>query len=595
MIPISRDLKRPNFLVFLVDEERYPPVYENEEIKEWRERNLVAQNLLKSHGLEFHRHYIGSAACCPSRATLMTGHYPSLHGVTQTTGIAKEAFDSDMFWLDRNTVPTMGDYFRAAGYRTYYKGKWHISHEDITVPGTHTSLPSYDPLTGVPDKSLEALYSNADRLNDFGFSAWIGPEPHGRNPRNSASSAGIGLSGRDEIYAAEAVELIEGLDRLNRQDNLAEPWLLVASFVNPHDIVLYGAITERLPQFKFEVEPMPEVAPSPTLNESLYTKPRCQASYRNLYPKALQPIIDQPFYRKLYYQLQKNADRQMLKVFNALTRSSFYDETIVIFTSDHGEMLGAHGRLHQKFYCAYEEILHVPFLIHNKHLFPQHASLHTLTSHVDLLPTMLGLANVNIEEIQNSLRNTFSEVHPFAGRDLSPCILGKGPSTIDDQPVYFMTDDDVTRGQHQISPLGVPYSSVIQPTHIETVIAPLTRNGRKELWKFSRYFDDVQFWSQPGIQDVTLHPVGGAASGTPDSPWVTQVKTQPVPDEYELYNMTLDPLETFNLAHPAYATEQMRTIQQRMMHLLADQRQQKRLTPVKKHFLAPHTTAQTNF
>ncbi|MFF2154945.1 sulfatase-like hydrolase/transferase [Paenibacillus chitinolyticus] len=595
MIPINGHLKRPNFLVFLVDEERYPPVYENAEIKEWRERNLVAQNLLKFHGLEFHSHYIGSAACCPSRATLMTGHYPSLHGVTQTTGVAKEAFDSDMFWLDRNTVPTMGDYFRAAGYRTYYKGKWHISHEDITVPGTHTSLPSYDPLTGVPDKSLEALYSNADRLNDFGFATWIGPEPHGRNPRNSASSAGFGLSGRDEIYSAEAVELIEALDRLNRQDNLAEPWLLVTSFVNPHDIVLYGAITERLPQFKFEVEPMPEVAPSPTLNEPLFTKPRCQASYRDLYPKALQPIIDQSFYRKLYYQLQKNADRQMLKVFDALTRSSFYDQTIVIFTSDHGEMLGAHGRLHQKFYCAYEEILHVPFLIHNKHLFPQHASLHTLTSHVDLLPTMLGLANANIEEIQNSLRNTFSEVHPFAGRDLSPCILGKGSSTTYDQPVYFMTDDDVTRGQHQTSPLGVPYSSVIQPTHIETVIAPVTRNGKKELWKFSRYFDDVQFWSRPGIQDVTLHPVGGAASGTSDSHWVTHVKTQPVPDEYELYNITLDPLETCNLAHPAYATEQTRTIQQRMMQLLADQRQQKRLTPVKKHFPDPHTAAQTNF
>lgn len=142
-------LEKPNFLVLLVDEERYPPVYENAEIQHWRNQNLMTQQLLRSHALEFHRHYIGSAACCPSRATLFTGHYPSLHGVSQTNGIAKQAFDSDMFWLDPNTVPTMGDYFRAAGYQTYYKGKWHISNGDIVIPGTHTSLASYNWLTGL--------------------------------------------------------------------------------------------------------------------------------------------------------------------------------------------------------------------------------------------------------------------------------------------------------------------------------------------------------------------------------------------------------------------------------------------------------------
>ncbi|CCF16021.1 arylsulfatase A domain protein [Brevibacillus laterosporus GI-9] len=94
-----------------MDEERYPPVYEQEELRKWRRTNLITQELLKANGMEFHRHYIGSAACCPSRATLFTGQYPSLHGVSQTVGVAKEAFDSDMFWLNRNTVPTMGNYF----------------------------------------------------------------------------------------------------------------------------------------------------------------------------------------------------------------------------------------------------------------------------------------------------------------------------------------------------------------------------------------------------------------------------------------------------------------------------------------------------
>jgi len=578
--PLTRHHEQPNFLVFLVDEERYPPLYENAEIKEWRKQNLITQELLKSHSIEFHSHYVGSTACSPSRATLFTGHYPSLHGVSQTTGIAKEPFDSDMFWLDRNTVPTMGHYFRAAGYQTYYKGKWHISYEDIIIPGTHKSLSSYNPLTGVPDKKRGQLYSHADRLDNFGFSDWIGPEPHGKDPRNSGSSASNPVSGRDEVYAAEVVELIESLDRQNTLDTNSKPWCMVASFVNPHDIVLYGALTSHLPTFRFEVEPMPDVAPPPTIHEPIITKPRCQASYRDIYPRALQPIIDQSFYRKLYYQLQKNADQQMFKVFEALTRSSFYDNTIVIFTSDHGDLLGAHGNLHQKFYCAYEEALHVPFVIHQKHLFPQHNHSHSLTSHVDLLPTMLGLANINIADIQKHLKSDFSEVHPFVGRDLSPLILGQNPSALADETIYFMTDDDVTRGQHQVNPLGEAYPSVIQPNHVETIITNLHMNGRKELWKFSRYFDNVQFWSDPGIKDETVRPID-PTSHDRDTLWVTQVKTQPVRDEYELYSLTDDPLETRNLSHHAFATQHTRSIQQWMMQLLKEQRKQKRLYPVK--------------
>ncbi|WP_258530929.1 sulfatase-like hydrolase/transferase [Paenibacillus taichungensis] len=571
----SSILEKPNFLVILVDEERYPPVYESKEIQAWRRENLITQERLKTHSMEFHRHYIGTTACCPSRATIFTGQYPSLHGVSQTVGIAKESYDSDMFWLNSNTVPTMGNYFRAAGYQTYYKGKWHISNADIISPGTHQSIPSYNPLTGVPEPQLESLYLHASRLEDFGFSDWIGPDPIGRNPRNSASSAAFGLSGRDEVYAAETVHLIESLDRRKNENQQVEPWLIVASFVNPHDITLYGDLAARLPNFKFEVDPMPAVDAPPTIHEWLGTKPRCQASYRDLYPRALQPITDQSFYRQLYYQLQKNADRQMSKVYEALTRSSFYDNTIVIFTSDHGELLGAHGNLHQKWYCAYEEYLHVPFLIHNKHLFPEQQHVHSLTSHVDLLPTMLGLANINVSEIHGRLQKEFSEARHMVGRNLTPLVYGDHNPALTQQPIYFMTDDDVTHGQHQTNPLGVPYSSVVQPNHIETVITTLYKNNKSEIWKFSRYFDNAQFWSQPGVRDVTTHPVGNPASGH----CVSTTKTIPVQDEYELYNLTDDPLETCNLAHAAYATSQTMTIQQWMMQLLEEQRKQKRLYP----------------
>ncbi len=72
-----------------------------------------------------------ASACAPSRASLLTGQYPSLHGVTQTDGLAKAADGPDMFWLAPDTVPTLGDWFRAGGYRTYFKGKWHASHAHL--------------------------------------------------------------------------------------------------------------------------------------------------------------------------------------------------------------------------------------------------------------------------------------------------------------------------------------------------------------------------------------------------------------------------------------------------------------------------------
>jgi choline-sulfatase len=112
----ARPSTLPNILILMVDEMRFPPIYESAELTAFRQQYLLTQNALRSTGVEFTRHYAASVACAPSRASLYTGHYPSLHGVTQTTGAAKESFDPDVFWLDPNSVPSLGDYFRAAGY-----------------------------------------------------------------------------------------------------------------------------------------------------------------------------------------------------------------------------------------------------------------------------------------------------------------------------------------------------------------------------------------------------------------------------------------------------------------------------------------------
>ena len=502
---ITHNNKRPNFLIIVVDEQRFPPPYEDDSVIEWRIKNLKAQNFLRSNGVEFSNHHTASTACSPSRTTLYTGQYPSLHGVTQTDSGGDTAFLPGIFWLDPNTVPTFGDYLRIAGYDTFWKGKWHASHGDVIIPGTHDSYLSYEKETGIPIPEKEQLYLNANRLDDYGFKGWVGPEPHGSSPHNSGSSATVGISGRDEIYSEEVIDLLQRLQLENTiSENDCNPWAVVASFVNPHDIALYGAYTKIIPTFHFEIDSsVPNIPPAPTSKENLDTKPKAQESYRITYPKFIQPLADTEAYRKFYYSLQLKVNQKISKVLEAVRCSTYYNDTIIIYTSDHGDLLGAHGGLFQKWYQAYEEAIHVPFIIHNPKLVPRSKSIDVLTSHVDILPTMLALAGINTKKSLEILKRSHSEAHALVGRNLVPLILEDCSCNHINEPIYFMTDDDPSKTLNTSSFSGRQYEPVIQPNHIETVIVKLATGKKSELetWKYSRYFDNPQFWSSPGCED----------------------------------------------------------------------------------------------
>jgi choline-sulfatase len=241
--------------------------------------------------------------------------------------------------------------------------------------------------------------------------------------------------------------------------------------------------------------------------------------------------------------------------------------------------------MHQKWYQAYEESIHVPLIISNPAMFKEPRSIDALTSHVDLLPTMLGLAGADANALLSVVAADHSDALPFVGRDLSAVVTGAAsPATLSD-PLYFMTDDDPSRGLNQDNWTGIAYNSVSQPNHIETVIATL--NG--EVWKYSRYYDNPQFWSTPNdpndpnadppAEDVVLTPVSPLPP--PDQTatllYDRTVKKSPVePEEFEMYNVTADPMELANL----YGLAQFAQQQQTLAQLLSQQRAQKRLRPV---------------
>jgi hypothetical protein len=168
---------------------------------------------------------------------------------------------------------------------------------------------------------------------------------------------------------------------------------------------------------------------------------------------------------------------------------------------------------------------------------------------------MLGLAGLDPSRIRHKLAKSHTEVHPLVGRDLSDVILGETSPSEVTGPVYFMTEDEVSRGSSQTSALGFEYRPVIQPNTVETVVTYLAtgENGGQEKWKYSRYSDNPQFWSDPAPSSGPERDVMTLVSGNVNLPGnkqaTTTVKASPIADQTEAYNLSRDPLELVNLVH----------------------------------------------
>jgi arylsulfatase A-like enzyme len=212
----------------------------------------------------------------------------------------------------------------------------------------------------------------------------------------------------------------------------------------------------------------------------------------------------------------------------------------------------------QKWHNAFEEAIRVPMLVSGPGIEPGGSGIVAPTSHVDVLPTLLGLAHLQPEDLAPAVVERHVETHDLVGRDLSAVLSGaRGTEALDD-PVYFMTEDQVTRGSRQRSFVtDEAYEAVPEPANVESVIATLPTGdaGTPELWKLSHYYERLDEWD--------------AAHGLPGpGPFASQ----PAEAEWELYNLTTDPDERHNLdlsAGPAQGLSQ----------LLETQRDAKRVVP----------------
>jgi arylsulfatase A-like enzyme len=535
-------MTHPDIVIVMTDEERAIPPYESPAVLDWRQRVLAGQRWFDEHGVSFTRHYTGSLACVPSRPTIFTGQYPDLHGVTQTDGIGKVYDDSRMRWLRPGEVPTLGNWFRAAGYDTHYDGKWHISHADLTDPATGRVLATNDD-DGVVDPEAVQRYLDADPLEPFGFSGWVGPEPHG------AGLANCGLR-RDPLIAERVVAWLQDRYARRRAGDPAalRPFLLVASFVNPHDIVLFPTWALRSPLKPSPLDP-PQVPPAPTAEEDLRSKPSAQIAFREAYycgygpAGAIQQVYERfgQRYRDLYYRLHAEVDTPVDRVRRAVTDGS--QNAVLVRTSDHGDLLGAHGGLHQKWFNLYDEATRVPLSI--ARVGGQNTDARVVgapTSHIDLVPTLLAAAGVDVDAVAETLRGSFSEVHPLPGRNLMPVV--DGAPVDDDRAVYLMTRDNMLEGDSGASGLGRRLKQTTNPPAPLRIRIPAHTPANFEgvvvrvdgsLWKLVRSFDDPSTWTEPGVRQLAANGLGGEV-----------YRTSPLDDQWELYDLSSDPDEAEN-------------------------------------------------
>lgn len=475
------DLAGMNVILFMTDQQRaimhFPP--------DWAEANLPGVTRLQRTGLTFENAFCNACMCSPSRATLLTGHFPAQHGVKYTL---EENMPDDQYPQVSLPVelPNIATVMKAAGYHAPYKGKWHLS------------------------KPAGSDWSPEDLIL-YGFDRWNPPDAGANQDLDQMGGGDANNDGRfidDDGASADGQEGV--IEFLTSEAAKQQPFFLIVSLVNPHDVLAYpntyieGGYTDAAL--------VGDIAPPATVDEDLSSKPTAQNNFLQILNGGLGSLDSeqqQREYLNFYGNLMKESDEYLVEILDTLEAQGLLANTLVIVTSDHGEMGLTHGGMRQKCFNFYEETLRVPLVYSNPELFPEPRTSQALVSHVDFLPTLAGLFAVPGEGRSE-----------WAGVDYSRSILD--PAADDVQDYIVFTYDDIQAGQ----PNG-PY--VPAPNHITSI--------REERFKLAKYYD----------------PAGNEA------------------DQWEMYDLQEDPLEVVNLASPDYTrtAEQEREFQ-RLMTKLAE-------------------------
>lgn len=368
--PATLKKKRPNILLLMSDQERG-----------WADLHsglgLNAHEWLLQRGTHFSNFNVNTTPCSPSRSNIYTGQHTQLTGVTTNVG-------APPFPQLKTSMPTLGHLLREQGYYTAYKGKWHLSdvaaHDRVRYGHNPSSRNDLEPY-GFSDSSDTILTDGA---------TWTGYRQDGA----VASDAALWLAQKGKT--------------------LDQPWFLAVNFVNPHDVVWFDDLDRKQSRSRLDPDFLAQMSPPPVdgvyakywdvpLPKSYYAdtlkdKPWAQTSYVD-FCNACYGVIDPNDearwrkYQSYYFNCIRDVDSHVMTVLRTLQNLKLDDNTIIVYTADHGDMLGAH-KLRQKGPFMYKENVRVPFFITHPDV-KGGRSTQALGSAVDLVPTLLSFAGVS--------------------------------------------------------------------------------------------------------------------------------------------------------------------------------------------------------
>ena len=323
--------RRPNILLIITDQQSGSAM---SCAMGKRHIHTPAMDSLAESGTRFSRAYASNPLCMPSRNSIFTGRYPH---ETKVTHNARAKIDTKDFVY-------MGTYLKRAGYETAYFGKWHLT--------VHTK-----------DKAAH------------GFATFGEARPGGKNDAKTAAAAAKWLAGKHD-----------------------KPFLAVVSFLSPHDVCQL-ARGERLPCGAIGNPPSPDQCPPapanlapPTDETQTMTVMRKGYHASRMFPVGGFTADKWRQFRWGYYRIVEKVDSRIGEVLAALKRAGLEEDTIVIFTSDHGDCAGAH-RWNQKT-VFYDESACVPLIIRCKGKTGGVVRHELINTGVDILPTMLDFAGI---------------------------------------------------------------------------------------------------------------------------------------------------------------------------------------------------------
>jgi choline-sulfatase len=310
------------------------------------------------------------------------------------------------------------------------------------------------------------------------------------------------------------------LDYLRSPARRQQPFFLVVSLVNPHDVLAYPR-TWRAGGYRSNRWLKGDIGLPDTWNEDLSTKPTAHQAMIPQFNRGMGVLGTRQrrlSYINFYGNLISHVDQYLADILSTLRRTGLLNNTLVIKTSDHGEMGLAHGGLRQKAFNFYEETLRVPLIFSNPKLFPRGRQSNALVSHIDLLPTLASLFNVPEAARAN-----------WQGVDYSRLLRRRPGKPVQNYVAFTYDDIRMAQDTEQIVP---------PPNRIISL--------RERRYKLAKYYDG-----------------DGQAE-----------------DQREMYDLAQDPLERVNIAHPSFTPSQQQQAQLDRLKAKLAEVQSERLQPL---------------